>query len=86
MPKICFIQVSDRDNKTIVRTMVSVKQSRLAFEFKRKTWQKMTCNVAIEFHCDNSLCTNPFSCAYRGLGHETKPVHALPHTRFFSFT
>ena len=76
MLKIYFVKMSDRGYTTTLWTIVVVKQVisakvRLAFNLKTQN-HKYT---IIAFRCDNSLYTvlpDPISCAYRGLGHETK--------------
>ena len=79
--------MSDRGNKIVIGTIAIIKQvgwpakSRLAFEFKTQN-----CKYAIiAFRCDNSLYTmlpDPFSHAFRGLGHETNLFlgHQHPYT------
>ena len=85
--KIYFEKASGRGNKTIVGTIAIVKQvvlaskSKLAFEFKTRNRKY----EIITFRCKNSLYTmlpDPFSCAFRGLGHETTPVWYALETSF----
>ena len=60
--KIYFVLVSDRDNRTILRMMASVKQtvdtkSRLAFEFKQESdlVRKLQCKQLL--HSAVTTCT-----------------------------
>ena len=74
--------------------MAGVKQTILDSKIEyfsnsnEKTWCENHKSAIIAFHCDNSYTVLPdsFSCAYRGLGHETSCCYAVISMTSFLFS